>query len=178
LDDEDEGDDADTDSDSSSESEGEKDPKSSDKRVRDLQSKADKETARANKAEAELARVKAALVQDSESGTPPSSGAPADGALLDMARMFAYQQNPKLAEYDVPVSALNGGTPSEIAASAAELVARYERIETKARNKLLAENGQAPEIDSGGPPAKARDFSTMSKEDFNKLVDETMGKRR
>ena len=48
----------------------------------------------------------------------------------------------------------------------------------RARNKLLAESGQAPEIDAGAPAPPPRDFSKMSKEDFNKLVDETMGKRR
>ena len=180
LDDGDEGDDAETDSDSSeSESDSDKDPKSSDKRVRDLQSQKDKETARANKAEKELQRLRAAVQEpDTEDGKAPEGAPPADVYVLDMARMFAYQANPKLAEYDIPASALTGSTPSEIAASAVEQVARFEKIETRVRNKVLAENGMAPEIDAGSPPSQPRDFSKMPSEDFKKLVDETMGKRR
>jgi hypothetical protein len=180
LDDEDEAEDSpDSDSEESESTEGDKAPKSSDKRVRDLQSEKDKETARANKAEKEVLRLKKALVEpDAESENESSDSPPADAYVLDMARMFAYQQTPKLAEYDIPASALTGNTPMEIAASATELVTRFEKIETRVRNKVLAENGQAPELDGGGPPPPARDFSAMSKEDFNKLVDETMGKRR
>lgn len=150
------------------------DPKSTDKRVSDLQSKADKETARANKAEAALKRFQDAMKDpDAEGGKPPVSAGSdmATNAILEMARMFAVQQNPKLAEYGLSASDLNGSSPSEIAQSAAALVARFEKIETQARNKVLAANGLAPEIDSAAselPPA--RDFSKMSKEDFEKVM--------
>lgn len=179
LDDGDEGDDAEDDSADASESGAAADPKSPDKRVRDLQSQKDKETARANKAEKEIQRLKAAFADpDAEGGKPPKDssdgGDVANAALLDMARMFAYQQNPKLAEYGVSQSDLTGSTPSEVAESAVELVARFEKIETRVRNKVLADNGMAPEVDAGAPPANARDFSKMSKEDFNKLVEESM----
>jgi hypothetical protein len=151
------------------------DPKSSEKRISDLQSKADKETARANKAETELARLKSALAdEDAGAGAPPpSGGAPAgDATVLDMARMFVYAQHPKLEEYGVPASDLTGSNPNEIAQSAADLAAQVEKIETKARNKMLAENGMAPEIDGGSPPPPPRDFSKMSSEDFAKLMAE------
>jgi hypothetical protein len=177
LDEGDEGDDATDDSADTSESESEGDPKSTDKRVRDLQSKADKETARANKAEAQLARLLAAAkAPESEgSGTPaPAGGNVADTAILDMARMFAYQQHPKLAEYGLTTADLTGSTPSEVAETAVALVARFEKIETRVRNKVLADNGMAPEIDGGAPPAKPRDFSKMPKADFDKLVEESM----
>ena len=98
----------------------------------------------------------------------------ANDAVLDMARMFAVQQTPKLAEYGLTASDLTGNTPSEIAQSAADHVARFEKIETKVRNKVLAENGMAPEIDAGSPPSPPRDFSKMSKEDFQKVMDEAL----
>ena len=148
-----------------------KDPKSSDKRVRDLQSKADQETARANKAEAKLkAMLEAAADRDAGGGSAPVPG-DASGALLDMARMFAVQQNPKLAEYGVSMSDLSGSTPREIAQSAAEQVARFEKLETQVRNKVLAANGLAPEVGGDIAPAPSRDFSKMSSEDFKKVMD-------
>ena len=61
-DDEDEGDGT-TDDSAEGESSGDKDPKSSDKRIRDLQSQKDKETARANKAEKQLKALLAPKVQ-------------------------------------------------------------------------------------------------------------------
>lgn len=162
------------------ESEGDKSPKSSNKRISDLQSKADKETARANKAEARLKLLQAALDEESgtESGKPPvSGGGPVDSAILDMARMFAFQQHPKLAEYGLSEVDLNGGSPSDIARAATDLVAHYEKIETRVRNKVLASQGLAPELDSGSPPAASRDFTNMSSEDFKKVYDAAMNKR-
>jgi len=155
------------------ESEGDEASKSSDKRVRDLQSKADKETARANKAETRLKALETALKEgDPEVEKPPASTG-AD-VILDMARMFAVQQNPKLAEYGLTATDLTGGTPTEIAANAASLVARYEKLETQIRNKVLAANGLAPEIEGETQTQSKQDFSKMSTEDFNKLVEQTM----
>lgn len=151
-------------------------PKSTDKRVRDLQSKADTETARANKAEARLKSLEAAMKDTSAEGSAKSPvGDDAGMAIvLDMARMFAFQQNPKLSEYGISAADLGGGTPSEIAQYATDLIARFEKIETQVRNKVLSENGIAPILDSGTPPPPSRDFSKMSSEDFNKLVEATM----
>jgi hypothetical protein len=183
FDDGDEGEGTSTDSGSAaggSESGDGKDPKSADKRISDLQSAKDKETARANKLQKQLDAIAAATKgDDAEAGKPPaqSGGGPVDSAILDMARMFAFQQNPKLAEYGISASDLNGGTPSEIAGAATELVARFEKIETQVRNKVLADQGLAPEIDAGAPPAAPRDFSKMSKEDFQKVMDAALNKR-
>jgi hypothetical protein len=155
----------------------EKDPKSTEKRISDLQSKADKETARANKAEARLAAIEAASKEPSTDGGPaPKGGDTESDVILDMARMFAFQQNPKLAQYGIAVTEIDGDTPSEIARFAAELVTRFEKIETQVRNKVLADNGLAPEIDSGAPPAPSRDFSKMSSEDFNKVLNSALNK--
>lgn len=157
-----------------------KTPKSTDKRISDLQSAKDKETARANKLQKQLDAILAASKgDDAEGSKPPASagGNVMDPAILDMARMFAFQQNPKLSEYGVSSSDLNGSTPSEIAQAAAELVARFEKIETQVRNKVLAEQGLAPEIESGAPAKQVRDFSTMSKEDFKKVMDAALNKR-
>jgi len=150
-----------------------KDQKSTDKRISDLQSAKDKETARANKAEKQLKALLSASGGDEEPMSPAPAG-DVNSAILEMARMFAVQQNPKLAEYEITASELSGNTPAEIAKSAAELVAKYEKIETRARNKALAANGLAPELEGAGAPPKDRDFSTMSREDFKKLMDAAM----
>jgi len=176
LDQEDEGEDQNEDSDSEAgESDAGKDPKSTDKRIRDLQSQKDQETARANKAEKQLkALLGSGRNGGAEGGNPPSGGNVGEDAVLDMARMFALQQHPKLAEYGLSTSDLDGSTPSEIAEYATGLVARIEKIETQARNKVLAESGMAPEIEAGTPRKKSRDFSAMSKEDFDKVVAEAL----
>lgn len=181
FDDEDEGEGSPKDSDPKGESGGDKDPKSSDKRISDLQSAKDKETARANKLQKQLDAIAAAAKdEDVEDSKPPvqTGGSSVDGAILDMARMFAFQQNPKLAEYGITAADLNGSSPSEVARSATELVTRFEKIETQVRNKLLADQGLAPEIDAGAPSTPPRDFSKMSKEDFQKVMDAALNKTR
>lgn len=156
-----------------------KTPKS-DKRVTDLQSKADQETARANKLQKQLDAIAAATKEPGSDGGNEAnpSNASVDPAIIDMARMFAYQQNPRLADYGVEMSDISGSTPSEVAKNAAELVARFEKIETIARNKVLAEQGLAPEITSSGTPSVKRNFETMPKEDFDKFVDAAMKGQR
>lgn len=179
-DNEDDGEDQNADSDSESESGAGKDPKS-DKRIRDFQAKADAETARANKAEKRLAALEAAMKETgAEDGKPPAK-ADGDGSqdiILDMARMFAFQQNPRLAEYGLTAADLNGATPNAIAEHATELIERFEKIETRVKNKVLADQGLAPEVDAGSPPASARDFSKMPTADFEKVMNEALNKRR
>jgi|WetSurMetagenome_2_1015567.scaffolds.fasta_scaffold533947_2 hypothetical protein len=151
-----------------------KDPKSSDKRISDLQSARDKETARANKAEARLnALLAAAADKDAEVGKPAPPAGDANSVVLDMARMFTAQRFPKLAEIGLSPEDLTGNTPSEIAKFAADQIARYEKIETQIRNKVLADNGLAPEVDAG-TPAPDRDFANMSSEEFKKIMDAAM----
>jgi len=149
-----------------------KSPKSTDKRISDLQSARDKETARANKAEAALAKVVAAAAGRTAEESTPSGGG--DSPMIEMARMFAVQQNPKLAEYGLTEADLTGSTPREIAKSAADLIARFEKIETQVRNKVLADNGLAPELDASATRSPDRDFSKMSSEDFKKIMDAAM----
>lgn len=156
--------------------------KSPDKRISDLQSKADKQEARANKAESALKRLQEAMKEpDAEEGKPPAGNPVADAAtlaILDMAKMFAVQQHPRLAEFGLSAADLTGSTPSEVAQSAAALVTRFEKIETQVKNKVLAENGFAPEIDAGAPaPTKAKDFSKMSSEDFKKTLEAALAAR-
>jgi hypothetical protein len=54
------------------------------------------------------------------------------------------------------------------------LIARFEKIETQVRNKVLAENGLSPELTGGAYVAPDRDFTKMSSEDFKKLMDAAM----
>lgn len=159
-----------------------KDLKSTEKRVTDLQSKMDKETARANKAEKTLLILQETMkgddTEESNSGSRDSESNQ-DSVVLDMARMFALQQHPILSEYGISVADLTGSTPSEIAQTATELEARFAKIETQVRNKVLADNGMSPEIDAGDKSKNrsSRDFSKMSSEDFNKVLTEVLAAR-
>lgn len=149
--------------------------KSTDKRVSDLQSKFDKETARANKLQKQLDALTAAEKEDGTEARKSLSGgnASTDNGVLDVARMLAYQTNPKLADYGVAMSDLNGSTAAEIVANAAALVAQFEKVETRIKNKVLADNGLAPDISDTPPPPK-RDIANMSSEDFTKLYEAAM----
>ena len=152
--------------------------KPSDKRISDLQSAKDKETARANKLQKQLDDIAAAAKGNgAEDSKPPSGGESfIDNGMLDVARMFAYQQNPKLSEYGIGMSDLAGSTPGEITANATALVAQFQKVETQIRNKVLADNNLSPEL-SDAPPPQKRDYSKMKSEDFNKLVEDAMAGR-
>ena len=45
------------------------------------------------------------------------------------------------------------------------------------RNKILADNGLAPEIANAAPTGKPRDYTNMSAEDFKKVMDEALNRR-
>lgn len=138
-----------------------------DKRVRDLQSKADAETARANKAEAALKALK-----QGESGNGGND--PATQALMTELREASldavFGEFPELRDYGIDRSLIEGTTRSELRGNAASLVGLIKKVETKARNKVLAENGIAAPT-SGTRVQKPVDYASMSDEDFKKLLD-------
>lgn len=150
-------------------------PKTSDKsekRIRDLQSKADAADARANKLQAMLD----AAMGGTAGGNAPKTPAPTvtDTGLavaLEMARETVYMQNPALADAGYGPTDLAGNSILEIRSTAAALVKRQEEIATRIRNKVLAEHGLSPEIASAQAPSKRQDVSKMSSEDFKKLTD-------
>jgi len=134
-----------------------------DKRIADFQSKADAETARANKAEAAL---KAALAGK---GTVD----PVQQALIEELREASldavFAENPTLKQYSIDRSLIEGSTRAELRESAAAVVGLIKSVQTKVKNETLAEHGiEAP---SSGAARKAPvDYGSMDDEAFTKLL--------
>lgn len=151
------------------------DQSNSQTRINALMSQAQKEEARANRAEAELARLKGTAPASggkTKTDAPVSTGSDAEtwaNLLRDEARNTLYNRDPRLAEYGIDKSAITGSTPEEMTASLEAQIKLVDAIETRARNKALVEHGLDPEVGgSSGEPA--RDFASMSKEEFEKWV--------
>lgn len=158
-------------SDESSEGEPPKEQAEDDKRVRDLQSKADAAEARANKAEAAL---KAAKEQGERGG---DSADPRYAAVMDQLREAnldaVYGEIPELRQFDIDRSLIEGTTRNEMRDSARNLAALIGSVRTKARNEVLAENGLSADAPSA-TPAKRADFASMDSKEFDELVRRAM----
>lgn len=146
----------------------------SEKRINDLMSARDQATARANAAEARLAELEGKKTPASDGKTKndaaPASAADQWAALLrDQARDQLFASDPRLAEYGIEKSLITGETPEEMKAALETQIKVVDSIETKARNKALAEHGLEPEV-RGGSGEKPIDYASMSKEDFEKAV--------
>lgn len=140
-----------------------------DKRIRDLQSRADAEAARANKAEAALRAKKAA---GEGAGDDPRYSAVLD-QLREANLDAVYSEMTELREFGIDRTLVEGSTRAEMRDSASQLVALIGQVATKVRNKVLAENGLEAAAQTSQPPKKV-DYSTMSKEDFDALVKRSM----
>lgn len=136
-----------------------------DKRIKDLQSKADAAEARANKAEK--------LLQSSGAGKGSGAGDPATQALMQELREASldaiYGENPVLKQYGIERSLIEGSTRGEMRQSADAVVGLIKSVSTKVRNETLAEHGiSAPA--SGATRKAPVDYGSMSDADFDKLL--------
>lgn len=136
-----------------------------DKRIRDLQSRADKAEARANKAEAALAK---SVTRDGNKG---ESKDPERDALLVELREASldsvYGEYPELRRYGIDRNLVEGRTRAEMRESATSLVALVKSVATKAKNDALKEAGLSAEP-VGGTRQPPKDYASMSDEDFEK----------
>lgn len=136
------------------------------KRVRDLQSKADAAEARANKAEQALA-AKAR----GESGAGVDPGTKALMAELREASLDAvYAEFSHLRDYGIDRSLIEGSTRVELRDNASALVSLIKGVESKVRNRVLSENGLKADP-AGTRVSKPVDYNSMKDEDFIKLLD-------
>lgn len=143
-----------------------KPPKGEAKRIADLMSKAQKEEARANKAEAALKAVRG------ESGAAGSND-PATKALMAELREASldavFGEYTELRDYGIDRALIEGTTRAEMRGSADALVALIRNVSTKARNKALADAGVKPEPSNARKPGKS--VADMSDEEFLKMLD-------
>lgn len=138
----------------------------SDKRLRDLQSKADAETARANKAEAALKALNA------DKGTEPKD--PVTKALMEELRETSldaiYAELPQLKQYGIERSLIEGSTRAQMRENATAVVELIDSVSSKVRNEVLAEHGLSAE-GLGGSRTKQPDYAAMDDDAFKKLLD-------
>ena len=144
--------------------EGTGDPKL-DKRIRDLQSKLDAETARANKAE------------KAQKPVADKGGAPVDPVAQELRQELReasldaiYGENPLLKQYGIDRALIEGSTRAEIRANAASMIGLIKSLSTKVRNETLAEHGlSAPATGASRKPPV--NYGSMSEDEFTKLLD-------
>ena len=136
------------------------------KRLSDLQSKADKAEARANRLEKALA--------DAGKGSGSGANDPATEALLQELREASldavYGEFPELKKFSIERSLIEGSTRAQMRESATSVVALIKSVVTQARNDTLAEHGIKAEP-AGATRSKPQDFGSMSDADFEKLLD-------
>jgi hypothetical protein len=151
----------------------------SEKRIRDLQSKADAAEAKANRLQRLL--NEALKGEGSEGGTePPVVSKPREldagsAMALELLKETVFLQTPALADSGLTAADLTGYTAQEVRASAASLARKIAETETRIRNKVLAEHGLAPEIaGEGNKPEPDRDFGKMASKDFTELMERIM----
>jgi hypothetical protein len=141
------------------------------KRLRDLQSRADREAARANKLEARLRELEAAAGGAGEaSASAPDPEREALLAELREASLDAvYSEFEELRRYGIDRGFVTGRTRAEMRESAARLVGLIGSVATQARNEALREAGVRPEPGGGARQPKI-DVSKLSDEEFEKLL--------
>lgn len=139
------------------------DPKTQ-KRLSDLQSKADAADARASKAEKALN----ALNKGGEGSKDPVTQALMQ-ELREASLDAVWGEFPELKKYGIDRSLVEGSTRAEMRESATSIVGLVKTVATKVRNQTLADNGLSAEPSSSNrtPP---KDYSTMSDEDFEKVL--------
>lgn len=139
-----------------------------DKRIRDLQSKADAAEARANKLQKQLEGL------NPGEGTPKGSNEDPERAAL-MAELretsldAVFAEFSELRDYGIDRSLIEGANRAQMRENANSLVALIKSVETKARNKTLREHGIKAEP-AGGTRSTPKSYETMSDEDFEKEI--------
>ena len=154
---------------------GAKPPESSgDKRLRDLQSRADKAEAKANKLQKQLEQVQSGASAQSESdpSVPPEVRMWLDAA-QDRLRDQLYAGDARFAEFGFPASLIQGKTPVAMRESAKELSGLMDTLETKVRDKVLREHGIQP-VPMAGERTRGKSVEKMSTEEFKQYVDTLM----
>lgn len=164
---EDDGDDDSQSDDSGPDSGSDDDPK--DKRIKDLMSKWQAETARANAAEAKLTKAPAADGASGAGGGDTTDAQQWIELIREQARDQVFGTDPRFAAYGIDRSSIDGSTPAEMRDAARRLSELIDKMETSVQNKVLKKHGLKPEVGSA-PPPRNKSFASMSDEEFEKEI--------
>lgn len=139
------------------------------KRIRELQSKADKAEARANKLAKELSKGNTSSAKGDETpdGTPPEVKEWLETTQTNF-RDDLYKEDPRFAKFDLDPSLISGTTPSELRASQKQLVEFVDKLEGQIRDAVLVEHGFKPEPKASERQAPTN-YATMTSEEFAKI---------
>lgn len=137
------------------------------KRFQDAQAALDVERKRGAKLEAELGKLRGGQEPVLEGREP--ARLVTDLELIEDWREAAWERYPQFKDYGIEIDAIGGNSRAEIRGAAANLVAFVEKVETRARNRVLAEYGLSS-AGLGGGGEKVPDFGAMSDEDFLKFI--------
>jgi len=146
------------------------------KRIRDLQSTADKATARANKLQKQLdGKAKRGTAKDDDESNgvvPPEIREWLDSA-KEQTQKSNFETDKRFQTYEVDPAFIQGDSPSAMKESAERLSKLVTNIEGKVRNEVLVEHGFSPE-----PATSERNepvnYATMSSEDFAKVQEKAL----
>lgn len=177
--------DEDQDEDSGSDNSAPPDNKSAsggdDKRVNDLMSKWQAEQAKSANLQKEIDALKG---KSKPAPKDKPAGDPVDNSQADEFVQFAresarkqlFDSEPRFAEYGLDVDAISGQTLSEMKAAAKAQLSLIDGIESRARNRILAEHGLDPDITTG-QGEKPTSFSTMSDKEFAEFMSQRDARR-
>lgn len=138
-----------------------------DKRVRDLQSKADKAEARANKLQAQL--EKALNSGEGSEGSKDPERVALLAELREASLDAVYSEYQELRDYGIDRALIEGATRAEMRESATALVGLIKSVATKARNKALKDAGVTAEP-AGSTRQTPKNYAEMSAEDIEKEI--------
>lgn len=147
------------------------------KRIRDLQSKADKAEARANKLQKQLeAQGKSKNAATDDEGTegvvPPEVRKWLDAAkerTLDQT----FKSDGRFQKYKVDPAFIQADSPDALKERAKALAKMLSEIETQVRNEVLVEHGFSPQP-ATSERSEPKNYATMSSEEFNKIADRAL----
>jgi hypothetical protein len=148
---------------------------SSAKRIRELQSKADKAEARANKLEKQLSKAQSssARVDKGDGGAVPPEVKEWLSSVEGRLRDSLYAEDPRFSQYKLDPELITGGTPAEMQDSQKQLREFVDKMESEIRNAVLVEHGFRPEP-KASPRSAPVNYATMTSEEFAKIEAEAL----
>lgn len=141
--------------------------------ARRLQSERDKERARANKAEAELKKLKATSAKSQEAPQAPAEVQEWIVAARDNMKRSLFAENPRFEQYGIDPNLIVGETPAEMRASAKALSDFVENLHGQVRSDVLREHGYDPEPRASDVPGR-KSFDKMDAKEFDSLVEQAL----
>lgn len=146
------------------------DPKAA-KRFQDAQRALHKEQERVKSLQKELDELKKGKDAEPKDREEAPAVPEVNPDLLEDWREAAWERYPQFKELGIEIDAIQGGTRADIRQAAASLAKFIDEVESKVRNRVLAEHGLSADGLGGGKREQYPDFGSMNSEEFLKFVE-------